>query len=168
MGLESSVNTFVHCTYTIDNVAAVPILRIDLSSPEPAYRQIANGLRAFLVGGRVAPGDRLPPVRQLAVDLAVHHNTVAEAYRQLAQEGWLELVRGRGAVVLERRRPAASESSRREVLQRLGELLAAAEGEGVEPIWLAERLEELASEVRSRAGTNDDGQGMAAKALEAE
>jgi GntR family transcriptional regulator len=60
------------------------VLRIDLASSVPVYEQIANGLRAELVSGQFSPGDKLPPVRMLALDLGVHHNTVAEAYRQLA------------------------------------------------------------------------------------
>ena len=80
-------------------------IRIDLDLPIPAYRQIVDGLRALIVEGVLVPGDRMPTVRDLAVDLSVHHNTVAEAYRQLAAEGWLELGRRRGATVMERPRP---------------------------------------------------------------
>jgi GntR family transcriptional regulator len=85
---------------------STPFIRIDLSLPEPAYLQIADQIRARLVAGDLRPGDRLPPVRQLAADLHVHHNTVAQAYRELAREGWLELRPGRGARV--RTRPAAA------------------------------------------------------------
>ena len=59
------------------------MLRIDLASRVPVYEQIANGLRAELVSGEFNPGEKLPTVRTLAIDLGVHHNTVAEAYRQL-------------------------------------------------------------------------------------
>jgi DNA-binding transcriptional regulator YhcF (GntR family) len=61
-----------------------PILQIDLSLATPAYEQIASGLRRLLVEGAFRPGDQLPTVRRLAMDLGVHHNTVAEAYRRLA------------------------------------------------------------------------------------
>ena len=71
------------------------MLRIDLASRDPVYEQIANGLRAELVSGQFSPGAKLPTVRTLAIDLGIHHNTVAEAYRQLANEGWLELKRHR-------------------------------------------------------------------------
>src|SRR6266478_1822573 len=60
------------------------MLRIDLASRVPVYEQIANGLRAELVSGKFSPGEKLPTVRTLAINLGVHHNTVAEAYRQLA------------------------------------------------------------------------------------
>src|SRR6185503_10188906 len=86
-------------------MAAAPRVSIDLESPTPAYRQIANDLRRHLVEERLKPGDLLPPVRQLAVDLGVHFNTVALAYRLLAAEGWLELKRRRGAAVIARNAP---------------------------------------------------------------
>ena len=76
---------------------AAPPLRIALTANAPAYRQIVDAVRAVLVGGALRPGDQLPPVRQLALDLGVHFNTVAEAYRILAGEGWLDLRRQRGA-----------------------------------------------------------------------
>src|SRR6186713_598080 len=70
---------------------------LDLKSSTPAYRQIAHDLRRHLVDERLKPGDLLPPIRQLALDLGVHFTTVALAYRRLADEGWLELKRRRGA-----------------------------------------------------------------------
>ena len=82
-----------------------PVIRIDLAASVPAYRQIANAIRALLVAGAFPIGDPLPTVRQLAVDLGVHHNTVAEAYRVLSEEGWLDLRRRHGAIVLDRSRP---------------------------------------------------------------
>ena len=78
---------------------------LNLESPIPAYRQIADDLRRHLVEERLKPGDLLPPIRQLALDLGVHFNTVALAYRLLADEGWLELKRRRGATVIARNAP---------------------------------------------------------------
>lgn len=78
-------------------------IAVDLDSPTPAYRQIIDGLRVRLVEGDLRPGDRVPSIRELASDLGLHFNTVAEAYRELAAEGWLRLDRGRGgARVVER------------------------------------------------------------------
>ena len=45
------------------------ILNIDLASATPVYRQIIDGLRVLLVNRQLAPGDGLPPVRRLALDL---------------------------------------------------------------------------------------------------
>lgn len=103
-------------------------LHLDLASAKPAYQQIVDGLRALLVQQEFAAGDHLPPVRQLAIDLGLHHNTVAEAYRQLAAEGWLELRRGRGAEVLARstalRDPAAAGRLTLEVEQSIARAIA--------------------------------------------
>jgi len=126
------------------------MLQIDLALPDPAYEQITNGLRALLVSGEFHAGDQLPPVRQLAIDLGVHHNTVAEAYRLLAAEGWLDLRRGRGAMVLERPMPRAMPGARSEFARRLSELAAKAITEGVPAADVAAELESLARRVRER------------------
>lgn len=108
-----------------------PTIVIDLSSAVPTYRQIADSMRAALVTGHFDPGAQLPTVRQLAMDLGVHHNTVAEAYRMLAEEGWLELNRRRGATVLQRTARAATAEVCARFSRRLRELVAEARADGV-------------------------------------
>lgn len=117
-----------------------PLLRIDLNSGAPAYRQIVDGLRALLVQGAVHPGDQLPPVRQLALDLGVHFNTVAEAYRVLAEEGWLDLRRRRGAQVRARRAPEPDPEAAETLGRRLREIVAQMRAAGVPPGALAREL----------------------------
>ena len=120
------------------------MLRIDLTSRVPVYEQIANGLRAELVAGGFVAGAKLPTVRTLALDLGVHHTTVAEAYRALAAEGWLELRRHHGALVRERRRPRARADALERFARPLRELLAIALTEGLAPHALARELIENA------------------------
>ena len=119
-------------------------LRIDLASPRPVYEQIVSGLRAVLVAGEFAPGEQLPTVRQLATDLGVHHNTVAESYRVLAEEGWLDLRRGRGAVVLRREEPRPITAAKHGFNRHLEELVAKAITDGVPRAALAEHMSALA------------------------
>lgn len=125
-----------------------PILRIDLASPVPAYRQIAAGLRILLVEGELPPGTRLPTIRELAMDLGVHANTVAEGYRLLAEEGWLDLRRRRGATVLERPRRVPGPEARDRWIRRLNELLAEAVAEGIASTDLAAALNGAAQSLR--------------------
>jgi GntR family transcriptional regulator len=99
-------------------------LRIDLDSVVPAYRQIVDGIRILLVSGKLAPGSELPSVRRMALDLGVHFNTVAEAYRTLADEGWLDLRHGRGAKVVTRDAPKASSQQLEDFGHRLRALTA--------------------------------------------
>jgi DNA-binding transcriptional regulator YhcF (GntR family) len=108
-----------------------PLLRIDLTSRVPAYAQISGELRTLLVSGALLPGDPLPTVRQLAMDLGVHFNTVAQAYRALAEEGWLELRRGRGVRVLDRKASPANDRVRDKFSRELKHLLAQALADGV-------------------------------------
>jgi DNA-binding transcriptional regulator YhcF (GntR family) len=124
------------------------MLRIDLAAATPAYEQIANGLRALLVAETMAPGEQLPTVRQLALDLGVHHNTVAEAYRQLAAEGWLDLRRGHGATVLERPTPEPSPEAAADFARRFEELVAKAIAAGVPRERIAAELAEGARRLR--------------------
>jgi GntR family transcriptional regulator len=117
-----------------------PSLRIDLKSPIPVYRQIVSALRALLVAGELAPETLLPSVRDLAMDLGVHHNTVAEAYRILADEGWLDLRRRRGAMVIYRSDPRAPRGAREDFARRLKELVAEARARGVSIMELDQEL----------------------------
>jgi len=117
------------------------LIHIDLSSEVPAYDQIAGEIRALLVSGVLRAGDALPPVRQLAIDLNVHHNTVAQAYRILADEGWLDLRRGRGARVVPRSAPPqTSKKGRQNFSLHLRRLLAKAAAEGISADVLAHQL----------------------------
>jgi GntR family transcriptional regulator len=127
-------------------MADAPTIRIDLASTVPAYRQIVDALRALLVGGQFAPGEQLPTVRQLALDLAVHHNTVAEAYRVLADEGWLDLGRRRGATVLSRAKPESDPIANDRFARRLRELIAEAETHGVPARTIRRELDAVMQE----------------------
>jgi len=111
----------------------------------PVYRQIVDALRLELVNGSFNPGDQLPPVRQLAMDLGIHFNTVAEAYRILSEEGWLDLKRRRGAVVIARAKPGRPEpETSGQFIRRLRELVAEGRAQGLAPQQIARELKVLA------------------------
>jgi GntR family transcriptional regulator len=120
-----------------------PQIRIDLGAAEPAYRQISAQLRTLIVEGRLKPGDALPPVRRLAMDLAVHFNTVAEAYRLLAEEGWLDVGHGRAAHVIERATPKVTDAAIETQRQRLRRVLAEMKASGVPPRRIRQELRAL-------------------------
>ena len=124
-------------------------IRIDLSSPVPAYRQIVDAVRVLLVEGAMTPGAPLPSVRRLAMELGVHFNTVGEAYRQLAEEGWIDLRHGRGAVVIERGTPPAAAPERlQEFRTQLRNLVAQMRAAGVAPARIAAELRALEENLR--------------------
>jgi GntR family transcriptional regulator len=77
----------------------MPIVSIDQRDRTPIYAQLERGLRASIATGHLRPGDQLPTVRQLAVDLQVNANTVARVYAELERAGVIETKRGVGSFV---------------------------------------------------------------------
>jgi GntR family transcriptional regulator len=77
-----------------------PIIFIDEQSKDPIYRQIVEQVRRHVATGALEPGDELPSLRQLAIDLNVHLNTIALAYRELERQGILRLRQGSRASIV--------------------------------------------------------------------
>ena len=128
-------------------------IRIDLNFAAPVNRQIVDQLRTLLVEGAVAPDDTLPSVRRLAIDLGVHFNTVADAYRTLAEEGWLEISHGRGVRVRKRQAPRPDRETLDETLahfrRRLRQLAAEMRAQGLSPAIIARELASLVEVLKS-------------------
>ncbi len=76
-------------------------IAIDRRAGAPVNRQIAEQVRQAIEGGRLAPGERLPTIRDLARKLGVNRDTVASAYERLAGDGVIESTVGRGTFVAE-------------------------------------------------------------------
>ena len=72
---------------------------LDPKSGVPIYRQIQDQIRYGIASGRLRPGEQLPTVRALAVDLAVNPNTVIKAYTELERQGVLTTEQGSGTFV---------------------------------------------------------------------
>jgi GntR family transcriptional regulator len=81
---------------------------LDPTSPVPVETQLVGAVRAAIEAGLLGPGDALPTVRQLAVELRVNANAVDRAYAELGRQGLLELDPGAGARV--RRGPSGGEA----------------------------------------------------------
>jgi len=74
-------------------------LKLDLKSGVPFYRQIIDQVKSAIAIGVLESGDRLPTVRQLAVDLSINPNTVSRAYTELELTGLVETQMGSGTYV---------------------------------------------------------------------
>lgn len=75
------------------------LFTVEASSPVSIAHQLAAQVRASVAGGGLAPGERLPPARDLAQALHVNMHTVLRAYAQLRDEGVIDMRQGRGAFV---------------------------------------------------------------------
>jgi GntR family transcriptional regulator len=117
-------------------------IRVILDGPVPVYRQIVDAIRAHIVAGRLTPGTKLPTVRELAASLGIHFNTVAEAYRVLADEGFLSIEGRRGATILDRALPLTPKASAQaDAGSRLRHLVAELQSKGLSPDWIRSETE---------------------------
>jgi GntR family transcriptional regulator len=124
-------------------------IRIDLNASTPVNRQIVDQIRTLLVEGTLPPGADLPSVRRLATDLGVHFATVADAYRTLAEEGWLEISHGRSARVVQRCAPSAGPEADDLFRRRLRQLVAEARSLGISAQRISSELDSLAKGMNS-------------------
>jgi len=89
-------------------------LTLDHRHPTPLYAQMERGIRAAIATGRLAAGDQLPTVRELAVELKVNANTVARVYLDLERAGVLQTRRGIGTFVASGSAPAPKKTALRD------------------------------------------------------
>ena len=88
-------------------------LTVDPRSPVPPFEQIRSQIADLVGSGSLRPGDRLPPVRQLAADLGLAVGTVNRAYRELETAGLVITRRRTGTHIAEGAKPRnAAESTR--------------------------------------------------------
>lgn len=75
---------------------------IDADSGIPLWLQLRNRLVYLIASGKYQPGDKLPTVRELAVELGVNYNTVGKVYQDIERDGYIVSKRGKGTFVAER------------------------------------------------------------------
>lgn len=91
-------------------------IQLARDSDVPIYRQLHAELAALIRSGRIAPGERLPSVRELARELAVSLITVVQAYQVLAADGLVQATVGRGTFAVIPATPAAAGNVSRETV----------------------------------------------------
>ena len=75
------------------------VLSVDARSGVPIYLQLIEQIKRSVALGVLKPAERLPTVKQLALDLTINPNTVARSYRDLERDGVIETSPGRGSFV---------------------------------------------------------------------
>jgi GntR family transcriptional regulator len=104
--------------------------QLDLRSGVPVYRQLIDQVLGAIAAGSLSPGDRLPTVRQVAVDLAINPNTVVRAYKEMEIRGVLTTQQGTGTFISDHQPRADEVERRRRLNQMVGEFVARAGAEG--------------------------------------
>jgi DNA-binding transcriptional regulator YhcF (GntR family) len=119
---------------------------LDAQSGVPLYRQIIDQVTGGIAAGALAPGDQLPTVRQLAVDLSINPNTVIRAYRELEIRGVLETEQGTGTFIGNQKVRLDEAERQRSLNQLIGDFMARAGSAGFTAEDLIEQLQAMQSD----------------------
>lgn len=122
--------------------------RLDLASGVPVYRQIIDQVMGGIAAGKLAAGEQLPTVRQVAVDLSINPNTVVRAYRELEIRGVLETQQGTGTFISHNKVERDDVEHRRRLNHLVGEFVSRAGAEGF-------TLAEIQEQIRERYETTE-------------
>ena len=114
--------------------------RLDIKSAVPVYRQIIEQVTGGMAASALKPGDQLPTVRQLAVDLTINPNAAVRAYRELEIRGVLETQQGTGTFISQQEIKRDEVERQRRLSQLLSEFAARA---GACGFTVKELIEEL-------------------------
>jgi GntR family transcriptional regulator len=110
----------------------------------PIYVQLREQFLRLIGAGVLAPGDRMPTMRQVAVALSVNLNTVRHAYEDLERAGAVVLRRGAGSFIAARGSETDAVARARDLDVLASQVISLAGAAGVDPLDLAQRVAGLA------------------------
>jgi GntR family transcriptional regulator len=125
-------------------------LTLHENDKRPIYRQIADGIKDLIARGELREGMTLPSVRQVAGDLGVNLNTVAVAYRELQDEGFVTVRHGAGTVISSR---SARPVEQAELFKPLRTALTQLVLSGLTGSQIVETVREQLAQLQQKGGT---------------
>jgi len=119
---------------------------LDPANGTPIYRQIIQQIEYAILSGRMRPGDRLPTIRSLAVDLKTNPNTIARAYNELEIRGILATQVGSGTFISDKKPVMEDDSLNRKIREVIGRFVQEMRDLGVEKRELVKLIESFMKE----------------------
>ena len=119
------------------------MLNLDYLDARPIYEQVRDNLRRLMVSGAIQEGEKLPPVRSLASNLAINPNTIQRAYESLEAEGYVYSIPGKGSFAAPR--TGVDEERRDRLLGQFDSLTA-------ELLYLGVTRDRLIARIREKGG----------------
>jgi GntR family transcriptional regulator len=120
--------------------------RLDGHSGVPVYRQLIDQVQGAIASGALRPGDQLPTVRLVAVELAINPNTVLRAYREMEIRGILDSQQGTGTFIADRPAEAPKGQRERQLAQLVSEFVSRAGAAGLTVDELIDAMKQLQPE----------------------
>jgi len=124
--------------------------QIDTRNQQPIYQQVRDQVVFGIASKELAPGENLPSVRGLAAELGINFHTVNKGYTMLCDEGYIEMDRRKGAVIVDEM--AAGEDYKKNLAEQLKILSAEAICRGVN---INEFLNHCITEYKNVSGGKD-------------
>ena len=125
---------------------------VNYLSRTPIYQQLYDQVIRFVSLGILSPGDKMPPIRSLAVELGVNPNTVQKAYSLLEDRGYIASAVGRGSFITNKL--SADDAGRIQAEKEFREAVSKAVQAGLNE----KRLTGIIREVTQPTGSNDGGE----------
>lgn len=122
-------------------------LAVDPKSEIPLYVQLKNQLRYLIQNKILAPGEQLPTVRELAVELSITANTVARVYTDLESEGLVYSIQGKGTFVSERAESKAKKDNREHAREIVSGTIRSLRGLGLADFEIRKLLMDIAENI---------------------
>jgi len=122
---------------------------LDNANGAPIYRQIIQQIEYAILSGRMRPGDRLPTIRSLAVELKTNPNTIARAYSELEIRGILATQVGSGTYIADKKPVVEDDSLNRKIREVLTRFVQEMRDLGVEKRELVRSIESFIKEEKS-------------------
>ena len=104
---------------------------ISNSSNEPIYLQIVNQIKAMIMSGELSPGEALPSMRNLAMQMRVSLITTKRAYEELERDGFIETYTGKGSFVKAQNAELLKEENLRQAEEHLQKAVQKAKMSGI-------------------------------------
>jgi len=135
------------------------VLQLNYKSGKPVYLQIVDQVKAAAAAGTLQPGELLPSIRPLALQLRVNRNTIAKAYSELEMQGVIETQQGKGCFLRENQSPYRREVRREMVALEIDEAVVQSHHLGIskdEFLSLVKERYEAFADKRAAAGKPKD------------
>ena len=112
-------------------------------SNDPIYLQIVNQIKAMIMSGELAPGEALPSMRNLAMQMRISLITTKRAYEELERDGFIESYTGKGSFVKAQNKEMLREESFRQIEEHISQAVDKAKLSGIELDELLDTMKTL-------------------------
>lgn len=116
---------------------------ISNSSNDPIYLQIVKQIKAMIMSGELAPGDALPSMRNMAMQMRISLITTKRAYEELERDGFIESYTGKGSFVKAQNMELMREENLKQIEDLLSQAVQKAHSSGVSLEELTQLLKEF-------------------------